>query len=163
MSEQLRKVDISKVDTKEFELPETNYVHDIDNRVFQGIVLQCLADIEGITLVEGNIIDNILGRSGAESVKGITAEQDSPNHAVNIRVEINICFGISIPEKAEEIQQKITEEITKLTGLHVGSIHVVFRNVVPADAKKMIKSLQSPLNAPMAAPTSIEEEYSDEF
>lgn len=163
MSENVRNIDINKVDTKEFELPETNYVYDIDNRVLQGIVLQCLADIEGITLTEGNFIDNILGRSGAESVKGINVQQDSTNHAVNIRLEINICFGISIPEKAAEIQLKVTEEITKLTGLHVGSIHVVFKNMVPADAKKMIKSLQSPLNPPAATPMNIEEEYSDEF
>ncbi len=162
MAEHIRRVDTKKVDTQEFEFPETTYVHDVDDRVFQGIVLQCLADIDGITLVEGTLIDNILGRAGSEGVKGIFAEQDGSSQSVNIRVEVNICFGISIPEKADEIQNKITEEITRLTGLHVGSIHVVFKNVVPADAKKMIRSLQSPLAATTKTSTS-EEEYSDEF
>ena len=41
------KVDTKKVDTKEFELPETVFIRDIENKVFQSIVLQCLAQIDG--------------------------------------------------------------------------------------------------------------------
>ena len=48
-----------KVDTQEFELPETVFSRDIDNRVFQTIVLQSLSKVEGISLVEGNLIGNI--------------------------------------------------------------------------------------------------------
>lgn len=163
MNEQKIKMDTKKVDTKEFELPETVFIRDIENRVFQGIVLQCLATIEGITLVEGNFIDNILGRSGVENLKGIISEQDNKTHSVKIKVEINICYGNSIPEKAEEIQTKIADEITKLTGLHVSCVHVVFKNVVPYDQmKRMIGPLPS-AQPPMATGSSIEEEYSDEF
>lgn len=158
------KVDSKKVDTKEFELPETLFIRDIENRVFQSIVLQCLSQIEGITLVEGNFIDNIFGRTGQEGTKGISAEQDSKSHSVNIKVEVNVCFGISIPEKAEEIQNKIAEEITKITGLHVATIHVVFKNVVPEDqAKKLLSSFEPPLGAPIAMGRHIEEDYNDEF
>ena len=84
------KVDTKKVDTKEFELPETVYSRDIENKVFQGIVLQCLSDIEGITLVEGNFIDNLLGRGPSENVKGILTEQDNKNHSVSFKLEVNI-------------------------------------------------------------------------
>ena len=98
------KVDKKKVDTKEFELPETLFIRDIENKVFQSIVLQCLSQVEGIRLVEGNFIDHLLGRS-SEGVKGIYAEQDDKNQSVNIKVEVNVSFGIRIPEKAgEEIQ-----------------------------------------------------------
>lgn len=162
--EKSMKIDIKKVDTKEFELPETVFIRDIENRVFQGIVLQCLSQIEGITLVEGNFIDNIFGRTAQEGIKGIQAEQDSKTHSVNIKVEVNICYGISIPGKAEEIQTKITDEITKLTGLHVSCIHVVFKNVVPSDqAKKILGSLESPLGSPPIMGSNIEEDYNEEF
>ena len=40
MNEKKKPGDIKKVDTKEFELPETLFIRDIDNKVFQGIVLQ---------------------------------------------------------------------------------------------------------------------------
>lgn len=137
MSELKLKFDKKKVDTKEFELPETTFVRDIDNRVFVSIVLQCLANIEGVGLVEGSLFNHLFGRSATEGAKGIYAEQDQKNHSVNIRVEVNICYGIVIPDKAEEIQSRIAEEITKLTGLHVASVHVVFKNVIsPEEMKK---------------------------
>lgn len=165
MIEQKKKPVTKKVDTKEFELPETLFIRDIENKVFQGIVLQCLARIDGITLIEGNFIDNILGRGGLEGVKGIVAEQDNKNHSVSIKVEVNICYGLSIPEKAEEIQTKVAEETTKLTGLHVSCIHVVFKNVIPAEHLKKLagSSLGTMSGPPVQIGSNIEEEYTDEF
>jgi uncharacterized alkaline shock family protein YloU len=52
-------------------------------------------------------------------------------------VEVNISYDVSIPEKAEEIQGIIAEDVAKLTGLHVSSVHVIFKNVVsPCQMKK---------------------------
>lgn len=161
MNELKAKIDKKKLDTKEFELPETTYVRDIDNRVFLSIVLQCLANIEGVGLVEGNLFDHLFGRSAVEGAKGIYAEQDQQNHSVNIRVEVNICYGIVIPDKAEEIQSKIAEEITKLTGLHVGCVHVVFKNVISPEQMSKI-NVQHLSSSPLSAARS-GEEYSDEF
>jgi len=128
-------MEVKKVDTKELELPDTVYVRDIENRVFQEIVLECLSKIAGISAVEGNILDNILGRN--ESIKGVQAEQDLKNHSISLKVEVNIAYGMSIPEKAEEIQNLIAEEITKLTGLHVAAVHVVFKALIsPHNPKK---------------------------
>ncbi len=114
----------------EFELPETLFIRDIENRVFQTIVLQCLAKIKGIHLLEGNFIDSILGRDNVEGIIGITAEQDSSTNAVNVKVELNINYGVPIPEKSHEIQSRVSEEITRLTGLHVSTVHVVIKNVI---------------------------------
>ncbi len=116
----------------ELELPDTTFVRDIDNRVFQSIVAQCLAETPGITLLEGNILDNLLGR-GAEGYRGIEIEQNSTSHSVAIKVQVNICYGLSIPEKSEEIQRKVIEAVTDLTGLHVASVHVIFKGVVDPD------------------------------
>ena len=148
----------------ELELPETIFVRDIENRVFQAFVLQCLAKIEGINLVEGNFIDNILGRDSLEGVKGIHAEQDSKNQTVNVKVEVNVCYGVAIPEKADEIQTKISEEITRLTGLHVGCVHVVFKNVILADPKeKLIGKGSAKDQPPVLLSGHVDEEYTDEF
>jgi uncharacterized alkaline shock family protein YloU len=165
MSEPKNKVDIKKVDTKEFELPETLFVRDIENKVFQGIVLERLLHVEGIFLIEGNLIDSLLGRGGAEgNVKGIQAEQDSKSQSVSIKVEVNICYGYSIPEKADEIQSKITEDIIRLTGLHVSSVHVVFKSVItPAQARRLASSLEATKDKLSLASSSIEEDYSEEF
>ena len=120
-----------ELDTKEIDLPDTVFVRDIESRVFQSITIKCVADIEGVALLEGNLIDNLLGREGVERIKGIYIEQDSKNHAVSIKLEVNVVYGISLPEKAEEIQTKLVKEITRWTGLHVACIHVVFKNILP--------------------------------
>ncbi len=123
-----------KMDTKEFELPETLFVRDIENRVFQSITVQCLARIEGVALMGGNLFDALLGRDGNEGLKGIHVAQDQKNHSVNVKVEVNVAYDINIPRKAEEIQGKIAKDISRLTGLHVGSVHVVFKNLISRES-----------------------------
>lgn len=159
------KESAAKFDTKEFDFPETIYIRDIENRVFQAIVLQCLAKIQNISLVEGGFIDNIFTRGGIESVKGIVAEQDGKNQSVKIRVEVNVSYGVSIPNKADEIQTKITEEVTKLSGLHVACVHVVFKGLIPPQQQNsrpaQTRDTQGRSSTMLAE--NLEEEYSDEF
>ncbi len=118
------------MDSREIELPDTVYIRDIDSRIFQAIALQCLAKIDGIGLIEGNLFDSLLGRE-VERIKGIHVIQDQKKHSVEIRVEINVLYEVNIPEKAEEIQEKLVEEISKWTGLHVSSVHVIFKDLIP--------------------------------
>lgn len=120
---------------QDYEYADTIFARDIDSRVFQAIAFQCLTQIEGIELVGGNLLDNLFGRESYEKIKGIYVDQDQKTHSVNLKIELNISYGVSIPEKSEEIQQKIHKEICELTGLHVGSIHVIFKNLI---AKKPV-------------------------
>lgn len=120
---------LKNMDAREIELPDTVFIRDIETRVFQGIVLQSLAKIEGIGLLEGNLFDSLLGRE-IESIKGLYVEQDQKKHSVSVRVEINIVYGFSIPEKSEEIQMCLVEQISKWTGLHVASVHVIFKDLI---------------------------------
>ena len=120
---------LKQIDTKELELPDTLFIRDIETSVFQSIVLECLARIEGVGLLEGNFFDSLLGREGG--VKGIFVDQDLKAHSVHIKVEINVAYGIRLPEKAEEIQMKVAEDVSRLTDLHVGCVHVVFKNLIP--------------------------------
>lgn len=119
-----------KFDSKEIQLPETLYVRDIESRVFQTIALQTLSKVEGVSMLEGNLIDSFLGRDGPDRIKGISVDQDSKNHSVKLKIEINVDYGVSLPEKAEEIQNSISVEVSRLTGLHVSSVHIVFKNLI---------------------------------
>lgn len=121
---------LKQIDTKEVELPDTLFVRDIETKVFQSIVVQCLLRIDGVALVEGNLIDNLFGREPAERITGISVEQDPKTHSISVKVEVNIAYGVTIPEKAEEIQTKITQELSRLTGLHVSLVHVIFKSLI---------------------------------
>ena len=130
---------LKQMDTKELQLPETLFIRDIETKVFQGVVLQCLTKIEGVALAEGNLIDYLFGRDSSERISCIHIEQDPKSHSVNIKLEVNIAYGVSIPEKAEEIQMKVAREVGRLSGLHVGLVHVVFKNLIvatPLEEKK---------------------------
>jgi len=131
-----------KLDRKELNLPDTVFIRDIETRVFQAIVLQCLAKIKGVGLLEGNLFDSLLGRE-VEHVKGIHVEQDQKQHSVVVRVEINIAYGMSIPEKAEEVQSKIVEEISRWSGLHVASVHVIFKDLIAHPSGESEKTMDS--------------------
>lgn len=132
---------LKNMDAREIELPDTVFIRDIDSRVFQAIALQCLAKIEGIGLLEGNLFDSLLGRE-VERVKGIHVEQDQKNHSVEVKVEINIRHGVNIPSKAEEIQERLVEEISKWTGLHVASVHVIFKDLI-LEQPETVKTAQT--------------------
>ena len=168
MDEKFRKNnELLKMDTKEIDLPETTYIRDIDSRVFQGIIIQCLAKIEGIGLIGGNIIDSLFGRD-IDRIKGIVVEQDLKKHSVLVRVEINVLYGISIPEKAEEVQNKIIEEITTYTGLHVSCVHVIFKNLITSlevtlDEEILLPEAALPHKVKNREEESTENEYSHGF
>jgi len=121
---------LTQVDTKELELPDTLFVRDIDSKVFQTIALQAILNIEGVSILEGNLIDSFFGRDGPDRIKGIYVEQDLKNHAVTIKIEVNVAYGVALPEKADEIQNKVAHEVSRLTGLHVSCVHVVFKNLI---------------------------------
>jgi len=131
---------LKQIDTKELELPETVFIRDIENKVFQSIVLQTLSQIDGVETLEGNLFDSLLGDS-LDGIKGIHVDQDQKHHSVNVRIEINVAYGICIPDKAEEIQNKILQEISQLTSLHVGKVHVIFKNLISPKAKQGIEEM----------------------
>lgn len=118
------------IDPKEVILPETLFIRDIDTKVFQSIIFECLQKIEGIAPIESSLIETFLVGEKGERVKGIHVDQDEKNHSVKVRVDVYVAYGISIPEKAEEIQSKIVQEISQWTGLHVSSVHVVFKSLI---------------------------------
>lgn len=135
---------LQQIDTKELELPETLFIRDIETKVFQSIVIQTLRQIDGIETLEGGLFDDWLG-DGVDGIKGIHIEQQEKTHSVTVRIEINVAYGVSIPLKAEEIQLRIVQEISRLTSLHVQSVHVVFKNLISAkqeESEEVLKAVQ---------------------
>lgn len=125
------KHSLTHLDQKEVQLPDIDFVWNIETKVFQSIVLQCLAKIDGVAPLEGSFVDSLLGRDVNDRVKGISIDQDEKQRAIRIKIEINVKYGVSLPQKAEEVQSKVAEEVSELTGLPVGAVHVVFKNLIP--------------------------------
>ena len=163
MSDKKGEIKVKGLDTRELKFPETLYIRDIEDRVFQGIVLECIKETNGIAPVEGSFISSIFNPSPQEGVKGITIEQSLKERSVGIKVEVNIVYGESIPEKAEELQSKIAEEVTRLTGLHVSFVHVIFKHVISLDETKVYAQDSGPESTRSLREGASEDEYSEEF
>lgn len=121
---------LDKFDQKEVELPETMFSREIEGRVFQSIIARCLMEIDGVEPLEGGLFDSLLGRDVLDGGRGISVCQKLSDPSVDIKVEVNVAYGESIPAKAEEIQTKILEQVSALTGLHVAKVHVVFKGLI---------------------------------
>jgi uncharacterized alkaline shock family protein YloU len=148
----------TELDPQEFDLPETTFSRDVENRVFQGIILKILSQISGIGLLEGTFLANLLGR--VDKVKGITIEQDAQTHSVRIKIEVSIQYGVNIPHKAEEIQSAVVNEITSMTGLRVAEIHVVFKELMQEEPEGSEASLP---HIPIDVPSSFTNDFENEF
>jgi|AMWB02.1.fsa_nt_gi uncharacterized alkaline shock family protein YloU len=146
-----------QLDPQEFELPETTYSHEIENRVFRGIILNILSQTPGISPLEGTFLETFIGR--VDTVKGITIDQDTKTHSVNIVIEISIQYGVNIPKKAEEIQSRVSQAITEMTGMRVASVHVVFRELI-REQKEPISSTKRPIEVEEPFSSGIEHEFS---
>ena len=133
------------LDPQEFDFPETTYSRDVENRVFQSIILKILSQISGIGLLEGTFLDSLIGRM--DKIKGIAVEQDATTHSVHIKIEVSIQYGVNIPQKAEEIQTAIVKEITSMTGMHVAEVHVVFKELMREEGE-IVPTLPKGLDAP---------------
>jgi Uncharacterized protein conserved in bacteria len=114
----------------ELEAPVATNICDIETRVLQSLVAQTLSTIPGIALLEGTLIDDLLNRGGIEGYKGIFVEQNPEKNTLNVKVELNVAYGVVLPNKAEEIQERVAESLTKFTGFHVSMVHVVFKNLI---------------------------------
>lgn len=132
---------LKQMNGKESQSSETVCFRDIETKVFQGIVLQVLSTVEGIGLLENTLFDSLLGRD-VDRLKGIHVEQEPKNQSVNVRIELNIAYGVPIPEKAKEIQELIIDEIKKFTGLHVSSVHVIFKHLMLPQELKQQKIIE---------------------
>jgi len=128
----MEKNALKNIDVKEVELPTTEFIFDIESKVLQSFCFQVIKKTQGVYPIEGGIIENLLGY---EHLKGISVQQDSKAHAVIIKLEVAVEYGVCLPQKAEELQTRIVEEISEFTGLHVGSCHVIFKTLVTHEEK----------------------------
>ena len=125
------------------DVASATFVQHIEPKVIQGIVIQVLAKTKGIALLEGNLFESLLGRD-LERVKGIYVGQHEGNGSVDIRIEVNVMYGVSIPEKAMEVRERVVEEVTRWTGLEVTSVHLIFKDLVSPKEEMVQESLFEP-------------------
>jgi uncharacterized alkaline shock family protein YloU len=136
-----------EIEIEEQNADEVVFVQDVENKVFQAIVVKTLMKIEGVRLLEeGSLIDDLLGREGQSRIKGVYIEQDLKSHSVAIKIELELAYGLSLKRVAKSVQHAIVKDIQEFSGFNISSVHLVFKHLYedkPATNEESLEQIQA--------------------
>lgn len=90
-------------------------------------------ETEGVSSMAGNITNELLGKFGMRNLSKkvkVTMEEG----LVHVDIMLNIKYGYSIKEVAEQVQNRVSQQIETMTGLIVPEVNVRVAGVNLADS-----------------------------
>jgi uncharacterized alkaline shock family protein YloU len=98
--------------------------------VIISIVRQAACAVNGVTRITGsNLINNIAEFVGSRKVMDRAIQIEIKNSRVTVELSINVCYGVSLPEVAANVQKNVTRQIEELTSLEVNQVNVIIREM----------------------------------
>ena len=102
----------------------------ISSSAIATIVRRAACAVEGVTRITGNsIVDNIAEFVGSKKIQDRSIQIAINESSVAVELSINICYGVSLPEIAANVQKNVMSEIQDLTGLTVERVNVIIREM----------------------------------
>ena len=98
----------------------------IHENVIATIVRKMACSVKGVSKISGSsFVDNIAEMVGSKKIhdRSIVVEMGESS------VSINLYYGVSLPQVASAVQEAISGEIARLTGLKVGRVNIVVREI----------------------------------
>lgn len=90
-------------------------------------------ETEGVSSITGNITNELIGKFGMRNLSKkvkVTMEEG----LVHVDIMLNIKYGYSIKEVAEQVQNRVSQQIETMTGLIVPEVNVRVAGVNLADS-----------------------------
>ncbi|HHX95412.1 MAG TPA: Asp23/Gls24 family envelope stress response protein [Clostridia bacterium] len=100
-------------------MTEVKGEHIIADEVIASIVMSTATEVPGLYLSSGGIAERFGKKQPA---KGIRIEQQEEGVIVDVKVAAD--YGVSIPKLCKELQVKVAERVTELTGKNVAAVNV---------------------------------------
>jgi len=98
----------------------------VHESVIASIIRKAACSVDGVVRLAGNaLVDNIAEFVGSRKVMDRAIAIEMGDNSVAVEVQVVLEYGCNVPETAETIQNAITEEITKITGMQVTRIDVI--------------------------------------
>lgn len=108
----------------------------INHSVVASIVRLAALEVAGVAAVGGGFVDGIaeiFSKKGDE--RGVRVEEDEAgDYQIEIRVILR--FGVELAAVATQIQQRISEQVEKMTSKNVSRVNVVIDGVRTHDEEK---------------------------
>ena len=94
------------------------------------IVRQAACSVEGVTRITGsNLINNIAEFVGSRKVLDRAIQIEIRKSQLTVELSINVCYDISLPTVAANVQKNIIRQVEELTGLEVAKVNVIIREM----------------------------------
>lgn len=94
--------------------------------------------VDGVYSMRGTLANNFSELFGRQSRgKGVKLNQDEQGLKVDVYAYLN--YGVSVPKVAEQIQEKVKQQVMFMTNLTLDQVDVHVQGVVP---EKMMVNLQ---------------------
>lgn len=108
----------------------------INHSVVASIVRLAALEVSGVAAVGGGFVDGIaeiFSKKGDE--RGVRVEEDEVgDYRIEIRVILR--FGVELAAVATQIQQRIAEQVEKMTSKNVARVNVIIDGVRTDDEEK---------------------------
>ena len=94
------------------------------------IVRKMACSVKGVSKISGSsFVDNIAEMVGSKKIHDRSIVVEMGESSVSVEVSINLYYGVSLPQVASAVQEAISGEIARLTGLKVGRVNIVVREI----------------------------------
>ena len=98
----------------------------VHESVIASIIRKAVCSVDGVIRLAGNaLVDNIAEFVGSRKVMDRAISIEMGDNSVAVEVQVVLEYGCNVPEIAENIQNTVTEEITRITGMRVTRIDIV--------------------------------------
>lgn len=102
----------------------------IHENVIATIVRKMACSVKGVSKISGSsFVDNIAEMVGSKKIHDRSIVVEMGDSSVSVEVSINLFYGVSLPQVAAAVQEAIATEISRLTGLKVGRVNIVVREI----------------------------------
>ena len=102
----------------------------IHENVIDTIVRKMACSVKGVSKISGSsFVDNIAEMVGSKKIHDRSIVVEMGDSSVSVEVSINLFYGVSLPQVAAAVQEAIATEISRLTGLKVGRVNIVVREI----------------------------------
>ncbi|MEM1221367.1 MAG: Asp23/Gls24 family envelope stress response protein [Verrucomicrobiota bacterium] len=105
----------------------------INNSVVASIVRLATLEVSGVAAVGGGFVDGIaeiFSKKGDE--RGVRVELDEVGD-YKIEVRVDLVFGVELASVAMQIQQRVSEQVEKMTSKAVAQVNVIIDGVRTAE------------------------------
>ncbi len=115
----------------------------INNEVVGKIAALAAVDVDGVVSLSGKYsLAEMWGRKDLD--KGIAVEIDDNEPKVDIKIEVNVEYGVDIYKAAHQLQLAVKNAVEGMTGLKVTQVDVRVRDIVLGEQPRRPGSTMTP-------------------